>query len=426
MRKRKADKSILLLGAIILIVLASLLFAWFQLRTDAFSEQLKKGNVLAFLFTFSGDKDYRFFEVFLYHPQTRKGAITFIPGNVGSIIESLKRVDRIDVLYNHADLGPLRTKIEQLTGVKIPFVVDIREGELSRLVDLLGGLELFIPNPVDFISGSAGGGTGDGAVGAAGGTNSGSGGVAGGAQGAAGGDRRILLPSGSVNLDGDKLADFISFGDPLEPEMDRVGRRQKFLQALLREMGAKSEFLLSESPYRVLRRNMATNLNGRALAAFIREMRKFEAERVIFQRVLGSERTVDGKPLIFPHFEGDLLKDTMKQTLATIASSEVAREDPLSVSVQILNGTDVAGLARRAANVFQSFGYDVALVNNADKTDYARTVIIDRKGLPGLAQKVAELIHCERVVTQLDPAADLSVDITVILGKDFDGRYCKK
>ena len=90
MHKRKNDKSIFLLGAIILIVLASLAVAWVQLRTDPFSEQLKKGSVMAFLFVFSGDRDYRFFEVFLYHPQTRKGAITFIPGNVGSIIESLE------------------------------------------------------------------------------------------------------------------------------------------------------------------------------------------------------------------------------------------------------------------------------------------------------------------------------------------------
>ncbi len=392
MRKRKSDKSILLLGAIIAIVLASLVFGYFQLRTDPFTEQLKKGNVLAVLFAVAGERDYRFFEVFLYNPQTHKGAVTFIPGNVGSIIESLRRVDRIDVLYNRADQDPLRAKIEQLTGLKIPFIVDIREEELIRLVDLLGGVELFIPNPVDLGQG----------------------------------DRRVLLPSGSVVLDGDKLADFIGYEDELESEMDRVGRRQKFLQALLREMGEKDELLLSESGYRVLRRNLSTNLSGRALPAFLREMKKVDAERVIFHRVLGSTRTVDQKELIFPHFEGDLLKETLKQTLDTIASSEVIQEEQLSVSLQILNGTDVSGLARRAANVFQSFGYDVALVGNADRTDYARTVIIDRKGMQEVARKVADLIHCDRVITQMDSSVDLSVDVTVILGKDFDGRYCKK
>ena len=288
-----------------------------------------------------------------------------------------------------------------MTGVKIPFVLDMREGEVSRVVDLLGGLELFVANPVNLARAAE---------------------PAGGPQGPG----RVLLPSGSVNLDGDKLVDFISYEDELEPEIDQVGRKQKFLQALLQGMGERSGLLLQESPFRTLRANMSTNLNSRALTAFIREMEKLEAERVIFNRVLGSVRPVDGKELLFPHSEGDLLKETLRQSLETIASSEALREDPLDVSVQILNGTDVAGLARRGANVFQSFGYDVAQVSNADRIDYARTLLIDRKGMPELARKAAELIHCERVVTQVDATLDPAIDITVILGKDFDGRYCKK
>lgn len=392
MRKRKNDKSVILLGAIVLIVLAAVVFGFFQLRTDLFTEQLKKGSPLAILFSIASDREYRFFEVFLYHPQTHKGAVVYIPGNVGSIIESLKRVDRIDALYDRGDMVPLRSKIEELAGLRIPFVVDLREEDLVRLVDLLGGLELFIPNPVDL----------------------------------AAGQERVLLPSGSVTLDGDKLVDFISYQDELEPEMDQVGRKQKFLQAFLRKMGESRDLLLEESAFRMARHSLATSLNARSMAAFIRQMEKFDAERVIFHRVLGSQRVVDQKNLVFPHFEGELLKETVRQTLETIASAEVLREEQLTVSIQILNGTNVTGLARRAASVFQSFGYDVGFLGNADNDEDQKTVVIDRKGMPELAQKVAELIQCERVLTRLDPFTDQSIDVTVILGKDFDGRYCKK
>jgi anionic cell wall polymer biosynthesis LytR-Cps2A-Psr (LCP) family protein len=391
-RKRKNDKSVILLGAIILIVLAAVVFGFFQLRTDLFTEQLKRGAPLAILFSIASDHEYRFFEIFLYHPQTHKGAIVYIPGNVGSIIESLKRVDRIDALYNRGDMGPLRSKIEELADLKIPFVVDIREEDLVRLVDLLGGLDLFIPNPVDLTAGQ----------------------------------KRVLLPSGSVTLDGDKLVDFIAYQDELELEMDQVGRKQKFLQAFLRKTGESGELLLEESAFRMVRRSLATNLNARSMAVFIRQMEKFDAERVIFHRVLGSQRVVDQKNLVFPHFEGELLKETVRQTLETIASAEVIREEQLTVSIQILNGTNVTGLARRAASVFQSFGYDVGSLGNAENDEDQKTVVIDRKGFPELAQKVAELIQCERVLTQLEPSTDQSIDVTVILGKDFDGRYCKK
>jgi anionic cell wall polymer biosynthesis LytR-Cps2A-Psr (LCP) family protein len=389
-RKRKWDKSLVLLGLIIAVVLASAVFGYLELRTDPLTEALKKDAPLNFLFAVSGDQDYRFFEVLQYHPRTHRGAVLFLPGNVGLIIESLKKVDRMDVLYRYGAVGPLKAKVEQITGLSIPFYFELRERDVISLVDLLGGLELFIPNPVE----------------------------------AAVGERKVLLPSGSVVLDGDKIRDFISYQDPLEPETDRVGRKQKFLLSLLKALG-ESDLVQQPGPFAALRRLLSTNLKPRSLAALVKELSRMETEKLIFQRVLGSVRTVDGKELLFPHFEGQLLKEIVKQTGETIASAEPGLQEELTVALEILNGTSVPGLARRAASVFQSFGYEIASLGNADNSDYLNTVVLDRKGRLEAAQKAAELIHCQRVYSRLAEGGDLSVDVTVILGKDFDGRYCK-
>ena len=111
-RKRKWDKSILLLILIVLVIVAAAVFGYFQLRTDLFTEMLEQGDPVAVLFCVSGDQQYGFFEILLYHPDTNRGAIIYIPGNVGMIIESLKKVDRIDVLYDRGNLNPLIDKIE--------------------------------------------------------------------------------------------------------------------------------------------------------------------------------------------------------------------------------------------------------------------------------------------------------------------------
>lgn len=389
-RKRKWDKSLVVLGLIIAVVLASAAIGYLQLRTDLLSESLQKGRPLSFLFAVSGDQEYRFFEVLQYHPQTHRGAVLFLPGNVGLIIESLKKVDRLDVLYRYGSIGPLKDKVEQITGLQIPFYFELREQDVVSLVDLLGGLELFIPNPVE----------------------------------SAVGERKVLLPSGSVVLDGDKIRDFIAYQDPLEPETDWVGRKQKFLQSLLKALG-ESDLVLDASPFAALRRLVSTNLGPRSLAALLRELAKLESEKLIFQRVLGSTRTVDGKELLFPHFDGQLLKEIVKQTGETIASAEPGAEEELIVALEILNGTSVAGLAKRAASVFQSFGYEIVALGNADNTEYLNTVVLDRKGRLEAAQKAAELIHCRRVYSRLAEGGDLTIDVTLILGKDFDGRYCK-
>ena len=390
-RKHKWDKSILLLILIVLVVAAAGVFGYLQLRTDLFTEKMKSASPVAVLFCLSGDQDYRFFELLLYHPDTSRGAIIYIPGNVGLIIESLKKVDRIDALYERGNLDLLIDKVEELVAMDIPFFIDLQDSELRNQVDLLGGLELFIPNPVDVIS--------DG--------------------------RRVLLPSGSVVLDGDKNRDFISYQDEMENEVDSVARKQRFLQALLKRI-ADSELLEDNSAFSVFRGNMDTNLSARSLGSFVLEMKKLNDDKIVFQRVLGSSRIVDGKELLFPHFDGQLLKEIVKQTVETISSQEPFSEDELTVSIEVLNGTSVGGLARRAANVFRSFGYDVVSVANAENSDYQKTVVLDRKGRLEVGQRVADLIRCQRVYSRLEETGDMSIDVTIILGTDFDGRYCKE
>lgn len=391
-RKRKVDKSIILLLVIVAVVLVTVFFGFFQLRTDLFTEMLKEISDITVLFAVSGDQEYRFFELLIYNPQTHKGAVVFVPGNVGAIIESLKRVDRIDALYRPGELQPLKRKVEEITGLEISFIVDLMERDVMDLVDLLGGLELFIPNPVDTTFQ----------------------------------DYRVLLPSGSIVLDGAKIKDFISYQDSLESDMDRVARKQKFLQALLKKIGERSSLLLHKNTFNHVKRIIKSNFSSRALISFIREMENLDTERLIFQRVLGSSRIVDNKELLFPHFEGELLKETIKQTQETIASHETLTEEELLIAVEILNGTSVNGLARRAANVFRSFGYEVVSIGNADNDEYLKTVAIDRQGKLESAQKVAGLIRCNRVYSRLDEEMDLTIDVTLILGKDFDGRYCKE
>jgi polyisoprenyl-teichoic acid--peptidoglycan teichoic acid transferase len=390
-RSRRADRSIILLVFIVVIILGTGVYLYLQLRVDQITDSLKKKLPLATLFIFSQADKPLFFEVFLYNPDTRKGSLFYIPANVGGVIANINKVDGIDVLYRRANPAPLAQKIEQLTGVRLQTVIDIGMEDAGRLVDLMGGVDVFIPNPVDM--------TQDG--------------------------RRILLPSGSVSLDGEKAQDFISYRDPLESDADMIGRRQRFLQALLKGLGENNAFLLQRGPFRMLRSFLRTNLPPRALGSFVAEMGRFDSERMVLQRVLGTTRSVDGRDLLFPHQEGELLKQAVKQTLAANASNEFVSPEALSVTVEVLNGTKTAGLANRARDLFQSYDLEVMAPNNADNDQYLNTLVLDRKGNLDNAKKVADIIRCTRVYSKPDPQLDQAVDVTVILGKDFDGRYVK-
>jgi hypothetical protein len=110
--------------------------------------------------------------------------------------------------------------------------------------------------------------------------------------------------------------------------------------------------------------------------------------------------------------------------------------EELNLTLEILNGTMRNGLAGRTSQVFKSFGYDEARVANAQSQDREETVIIDRIGNLTAARKVANIIQCDNVISRPQqateepaeaPAATRErIDVTIILGKDFDGRYCKE
>lgn len=393
-RAGRVDKGIILLIVIVLVVVGTVTVAYFTLRTDLFTEKLKNGQPIVVLFCFFGGEEDAFYELVLYHPGTHKAADIHIPGNTAALLQSLGKYGPVSALYRKENLETLRAKVAELAGVGVPFHVDLGSEALTRIVDLLGGIELFVPNPIDLVDG----------------------------------DRRILFPSGSVLLDGDKALDFVRYTDPQETALEKTDRRQKLLKALLVRMGESRDYLLGPRVIAAARAAFPGNIAGRSYEAFVGEMAQLEGDEVSFARALGKEQKVDGVTVLFPAEDGQQLKSRVAQRLEAIAAFETAREEESTISVEVLNGTEVSGLARRAKAHLESFGVVVPLttVQNADRQDYQYTVVLDRSGKPGAAKRVAELIKCDRITTLADGAADPAIDVTVILGRDFDGKYVQK
>ena len=126
----------------------------------------------------------------------------------------------------------------------------------------------------------------------------------------------------------------------------------------------------------------------------------------------------------------------MTQVVAALVSGQA--DSVASANVEILNGSGVTGLARGVAPLLQSFGYRVARVANADHHGYTATEVIDRRGRLEVAQRVADLMECGTARTEpyakadatadaeadAEADADSEIDVTVVLGGDFNGRSC--
>jgi hypothetical protein len=86
------------------------------------------------------------------------------------------------------------------------------------------------------------------------------------------------------------------------------------------------------------------------------------------------------------------------------------------VTVEVLNGTSRAGVARSATRRLRRHGLDVVYFGNADGPLDSTRVIV-RRGDPARGRDVQQALGLGRIV--VDPDTLRRVDVSVILGRDF-------
>jgi anionic cell wall polymer biosynthesis LytR-Cps2A-Psr (LCP) family protein len=392
MKRISIDKSSILLIAIIGILAAMLVFLFVALRSDAVDQAMKSDRILDIGVIIEKEGKPVSTQLFLFYPSNGRGALLDVPGETGLIIKTLNRVDRIDVLYDKRRPKAYVDEIAGLLATSIPYWIIMDEKGLASAVDLLEGIEVFVPDPVNLP-----------------------------------GPPRASLPSGALVLDGDKASQFAFYKDPEETEADGIARRQKLFQSMLRRMGEKSDWITRPDVFYTFKRSMKTNLGDDSLRGFLSELSKIDADRLVQQKVTGIYRDVDGKRLLFPHYDGELVQDIVKQTLNALANSSSNSPADKIFTIEILNGTPTKGLAKKAAEIFQSFGYDVLSVDNAEREDTEKTQVLDHFSNPDASKNIADVIRCQSTSLQPASAQDAAAaDFTILLGKDFNGRYCTK
>ncbi|MDD5834974.1 MAG: LCP family protein [Treponema berlinense] len=401
-RSSGGNKGGLFLVLIFVILVAVTTFIAFSLKVDTVDESLKNDSVIKTLIVLEDKKQVLFSDVFIYYPVSKRGALINILGNTGAIFKSLGRVDRIDAIYTEKGIDVFKSEIENLIGQPVPFYLEMSLSNFSELTDMLGGLKVFVPAPVDVK-------TDDG--------------------------ERWLLPSGSVTLDGSKINTYLTYTKPEETESEVVDRRQNVILAFLSAINRDSRTLLNKNNFRFYQKRISSNLKEKDLHKLFSEISNVDYERLIPQSITGSRRMVDGKELLFPFYDGQLIKDVVKQASNALVDLEDMSVNRIYV-LEIQNGTLVQGLARNTAALLKSAGYDVLSTLNAERQDIEKTQIINHIGNADIAKNLGDFIHCTNIVDEeIKPDSEdnydngyessSNVDFTIILGKDFDGRYVK-
>ena len=394
------DASSFLLLAIVLLLVGGIVFAVYSLRIDPIGEFLAEDRVISVMYVIEEDGLPLSTFVVLYYPATRRATVFDVPGDIGMLIRRINRFDRIDTVYDPKQISVFESLVGSILGIEISFSIIMSTENLSRAVDLLEGVELFVPSRVQFHDESG---------------------------------RLVLLPSGIHRFSGDKAMTFITHQTADEDREIVAHRRQRFFLSFLQRQAEMNDKLNIPEVARMFRSFMQTDLNERTRLRLFDEFANMDMGRISVQSVGGVPREVSGQTLIIPLHEGHLIRDVVRRSLASI--TRPAEGADRHFTVEVLNGTTVSGLAGRTANLLREFGYDVIAVGNAEHFGFERTVVIDRSGYETMARNFANIIRSSNIVFEI-PDRDLLLreglalhhtelrsDFTLIIGRDFNGRY---
>ncbi|MDR1470362.1 MAG: LCP family protein [Spirochaetaceae bacterium] len=398
----KQSSSGLLLAGILVLVVGGIAGGYFLVRSTTLEDALSGDRITSALFIIeNGGKPFGTY-VFFCYPSTRRGALFAIPQNVGLIIRTLNRVDRIDSVYDPARPEIYRREVERLLGITVPYLVVINMEGLCSLVDLIEGVELNIPEA-----------------------------VAGFHQ-----DPPVLLPSGRVVLDGNKVQAYLGYNAPDDDVEQILLKRERFFLGLIKRIGEKQALLSNPGFKKYFYASLRTTMSPHTIDRLFETLTHIDIARVTTQTVSGNYRDVSGERLLFPYYDGNLIKDIVSEALSGLTRISDSVTGDRVFTVEVLNGTSTTGLAGRTAELLRGFGYDVINVGNADGTQYDKTIVVDRSGTAEFGRLFADIIRCETIrVESYDGDIDdegigmteedtgYEADFTLILGRDFNGRY---
>lgn len=397
MRKlRDEQKGILFIVLILVVIIGLGIFFAYSLKTNSVKDALAKDSLTRVLYVVEDDNGESLFSnVLICETSTHKAAVINIPGYTGAIFQSLGRTDKLKKVYEELGMTSYKAEVEKLLGIKIPYSTVIHLSDFIKLCDMFGGMRVFIPSPIDCVSESG---------------------------------ERWLLPSGAINLDGDKIAVYLRYRTEEETEETIQDRYQNVMGAFLTGLHDQSFKIFNKKQnFKKYADCLDTNLDDEEEETLYSVIAEIDPESIIKQTITGSLRNVDNQQLLFPLNNGEFIKEAVKQTTYMLMSADGTLTSRVYV-LEIQNGTTTQGLARRTSTLYQDASYDVLSAVNADSNDYAETVIIDHIGNEAIALQVGELIHCSNIkkVEDLEPGnsvSDSMVDFTIILGRDFNGTY---
>jgi polyisoprenyl-teichoic acid--peptidoglycan teichoic acid transferase len=227
------------------------------------------------------------------------------------------------------------------------------------------------------------------------------------------GVERLYVPAGLQYMDG-HMALRYARSRHSENDFGRMRRQQRVLFSI-RQRALQLNMLLRAPALVGQARDMVnTDLGLDQLVRLAKLAQQIDSEHVhsllIDSNFVREMILRDGADVLVPD------KDRIRRAVTSLVSGMNPQQ---AARIEVLNGSGRPGLAADTAKFLLNLGYDVVRIDDADRSDYADSVLEVPAGRRSLAEDLAATLKLARWTPQDARAAADDVDVRIIVGRDF-------
>jgi len=222
----------------------------------------------------------------------------------------------------------------------------------------------------------------------------------------------INLKPGYQHLDGKQALQFARYRN--DSDIERAKRQQQLLRALVdQKLNVMNSHRLLAAGSKIIEQ-LNTDIDWWTAYDFLRVLRQIPAAEIMVATVPIGDSSINGI------YYGEVHEHDLRELLAEI-NSHLSGAPMLAATVDVRNGSGVAGAASVAAERLAESGFEIADIGNASNFEYRRTVISHRTGEREVARRVKEVLAVPdaQLIEQHDWDDSDELRAVVVLGKDF-------
>ena len=294
-------------------------------------------------------------------------------------------MDKINHSY-HFGGAPLTIKtIEEWTGISINHYVVVNFNGFAKIVDALGGVDVNVKERmVDDELGDP-------------------------------------IDAGPQHMDGTTALYYVRFRNTAMGDFTRIEDQQNFARSLIQQSKKFQTAFKIPNLIKILSENVETDMSVSELLTYGNAVRSFKESNLTTVMLPGTPDMIDGVSYVIPNQDKvDLIMAAVikNQSIDPLLLEDVS---PGDVNVKVLNGSGTEGIGGEIADILSNKGYSITTIGNADRADYAKTVIYYAKADYAKALKVKSDLKGDIPDIQLTESStiDKSVHVIVIVGKDY-------